>query len=451
MGTPAARNGGWKGLAALAAILLLGLGLRADYAWEGRAPVFDAVAYAHIAQNLDEDRGFTLGREATQPASNYSPGLPLFVAALYKLSGGVHERFARVVLALVGTLSVLFTYLIARRLSGPTAGLIGAFAVAIYPAFLEYQGILMSEPLAATLLSASVLAIFWADGERARWLIPGMLLGATAMLRPEYLAVAFLVALVVFARGARIEWRRSLAQAAILITGVQLTVAPSTHRNSNDHHRLVPISTGGGQVLFAGTYLPSGGDPQRVGEEVLERHPGLRRRLAAEYLPPHTAPALTTVLARARLEQILAALAAQRYPGVESDKALSRMGREQLWNDITEEPLEYAGFVATKIGAIWSHGPRDVMRRPIWEALHWALIAFGFIGLIALARQRRWEALLLVTVFLSITATSALLVASPRRVLVMIPLVAALAGVGATWAWAYLSQVRTIALAKPRP
>ena len=85
------------------------------------------------------------------------------------------------------------------------------------------------------------------------------------------------------------------------------------------------------------------------------------------------------------------------------------MGREQLWNDITEEPLEYAGFVATKIGAIWSHGPRDVMRKPLWEALHWALVAFGLLGLIVLARQRRWEALLLATIFLSITAISALL------------------------------------------
>jgi hypothetical protein len=170
-----------------------------------------------------------------------------------------------------------------------------------------------------------------------------------------------------------------------------------------------------------------------VGEEVLERHPGLRRRLGAEYLPPHTAPTLSAVLTRARLEQILAALAAQRYPSMETDKALSRMGREQLWDDITEEPAEYAGFLAAKIGAIWSHGPRDVMRRPFWEALHWALVAFGLLGLIVLGRQRRWEALLLATTFLSITAISALLVASPRRVLVMLPLVAALAGVGATW------------------
>jgi hypothetical protein len=143
---------------------------------------------------------------------------------------------------------------------------------------------------------------------------------------------------------------------------------------------------------------------------------------------------------RLRLEQILARLAAQRYPGLESDKALSRMGREQLWDDISEEPLEYVGFVATKIGRIWSHGPRDVMRMPIWEMLHWLLVAFGLIGLIVLAVQRRWEALLLATIFVAITAISAVLVASPRRVLVMMPLVAALAGVGAIETQSWLRQ-----------
>lgn len=438
VGALAARNGGRAGLAALVAILLLGLGLRADYGWQGRPPVFDAVAYARIAQNLDEDRGFTLGREATQPASNYSPGLPLFVAGLYKLGGGAHERFARIVLALIGSLSVLFAYLIGRRLSNPTAGLIGAFAVAIYPALLEYQGMLMSEPLAATLLSGSVLAMLWAADRprRLAWLLPGALLGATAMVRPEYLAVAVLVAVVVFVRGARVQWHRSLAQAALLLAGVVLVVTPWTIRNVVALDRFVPISTGGGQVLFAGTYLPSDGDPEKVGEEVVTRHPGI--------FDPQDAR-------RLRLEQILATLAAHRFPQLESDKALSRMGREQLWNDITEEPLEYASFVGAKIGAIWSHGPRDVMREPFWEALHWALVAFGLLGLIVLAKQRRWEALLLATIFLSITAISALLVASPRRVLVMLPLVGALAGVGTTWAWSYLSQVRTIALAKPRP
>ncbi|HEV2790279.1 MAG TPA: hypothetical protein VGV69_03155, partial [Solirubrobacterales bacterium] len=117
----AARNGGRIGLAALVAVLLLGLGLRGGEAWDGRPPVFDAAAYAAIAANLEEGNGFTVGPEATQPSSNYSPGLPLFVAGLYELTGGEHERFARLVLALIGSLSVLFAYLIARRLGGLVA------------------------------------------------------------------------------------------------------------------------------------------------------------------------------------------------------------------------------------------------------------------------------------------------------------------------------------------
>jgi hypothetical protein len=434
----AARNGGPIALTALVAVLLIGLGLRLDYAWEGREPVFDAASYAKIAANLEDGDGFTLAPDATQPASNYSPGLPLLVASVYELSGDEHERFARIILALLGTLSILFTYLIAHRLrrsmhrahsrvsnaSSGMAGLVGAAAVAIYPALLEYQGMLMGEPLAATLLAGAFLAMLWAKdrGDFVPWLLPGTLLGALALVRPEYLAVAMLLSLVL----ATENWR----QAAVLIAGVAIVVAPWTVRNAIMLDRFVPISTGGGQVLFAGTYLPSDGDPEKVGIEVVERHPELFGPDAVQ---------------RLRLEQILAELAVQRHPGVETDKALARMGREQLWDDITEEPLDYAGFVATKVGRIWSHGPRAVMQRPAWEVFHWLLVAFGLLGLVALARcnvfytyesnktlHHRWAALILMTIFLAITAVSALLVASPRRVLVMMPLVAALAGVGAT-------------------
>jgi dolichyl-phosphate-mannose-protein mannosyltransferase len=419
------RNGGRAGVAALAAILLLGLGLRLGEARDGRDPVFDAAAYAKIAANLDAGDGFTVGPTATQPASNYSPGVPLLVTAIYELAGRVHEQLARLVLAVLGTLSVLFAYLIARRLSGPPAGLIGAAAIAIYPALLEYQGMLMGEPLAATLLSGAVLATLCAPGPAAsargscigRWLLPGALFGGLALVRPEYLAVGLLVGLVVLAKDWRRARRAGAVNAAALIAGLAIVIAPWTIRNAIALDRFVPVSTGGGQVLFAGTYLPSGGDPERVGAEAVERHPGL--------FGPHA-------IERLRLEQILARLAAQQHPGTETDTALARMGREQLWDDVSEEPLEYTGFVAAKVWRIWSHGPRDVMREAAWELLHWALLALGLAGLAVLAAQRRWEALLLATIFLGITAISALLVASPRRVLVMMPLVAALAGVGAT-------------------
>lgn len=417
-----ARNGGKAGLLALVAILLLGVALRGAEAWDGRSPVYDAQGYAAIAANLERGAGFTLGPGATQPASNYSPGLPLFAAAVYKLGGGVHERSARILLALLGSLAVLFAYLIGRRLASPLAGLLGAGVVAIYPALLEYQGMLMSEPLAATLLSGAVLTVLWAaeptaPGGRWRWLVPGLLLGALALTRPEYLAIAVLVAVVVFVREGRDGWRQCLPQALILLLGLALVVAPWTIRNAVALDRFVPISTGGGQVLFAGSYMPSGGDPERVGQEILERHPGLGRQLTVD----------------ARLEQILAALAAQRYPGVETDAALARMGRERLWDNISEQPVDYVGFVAAKTWRIWGFGPREVMREPLWRAFHWVLVALALTGLAFLALQRRWEALLIGVVLLSVTATGALLVASPRRVLVTIPVVAALAGTATTW------------------
>lgn len=435
-----AGNGGRLGIAALVAILLLGAGLRVGEAWSGRAPVFDAAAYAAIAKNLDQGDGFTVGARATQPSTGYSPGLPLFVAGIYKVTGGVHERLARIVLALIGALAPLFAYLLARRLAQPSvlseplvdkgqrvegravvAGLIAALAVAIYPATIEYTGMLMTEPLAATLLAGAMLAILCAaDGDSPwRWLVPGLTLGALALVRPEYLAIGLLLALLVFLRQRlHMPWRRALGTAAVVVLGIVVVVAPWTARNAFALHRFVTVSTGGGQVLYAGTYLPSDGNPEKVGAGVVAEHPELFGPRALEKL---------------RLEQILARLAEATYPGMEPDQALSKMGKEQLRDDIEHHTGEYIGFVATKIGRIWSHGPRAIMRTPAWEALHWALLGLGLLGLVLLAYRRRWEALLVGAVFLAVTLVSALLVASPRRVLVLIPLLAACAGTATVW------------------
>jgi hypothetical protein len=464
----AARNGGWIGLGALVAVFLLGLGLRVGEAWDGRAPVYDAQAYAAIARNLDEGNGFTVGSGATQPSSNYSPGLPLVVAGLYAVTGGVHERLARVVLAVIGALSVLFAYAIGRRLgralqrleASEVAGvpapdlplesyssyrtvnspivwpaLVGALVVAVYPALLEYQGMLMSEPLAAALLSGGVLAGLWTwDGGWVRWLLPGALFGALAMVRPEYLGVAVLVVVVIAARGVRGDWRSSLLRAAVFLGAALVLIAPWTIRNAVALDRFVPISTGGGQVLYAGTYLPSDGDPEKVGAEVIRANPQLFARDAAQHM---------------RLEQILARLAHARHPGMETDQALSKMGKEQLWDDVSDHPGEYAGFIATKVGRIWFHPARDVMRGFPWLVLQWALVLFGLLGLAILAWQRRWEALLFGTIFFAITLISALLVASPRRVLVLVPLLAALAATTLTWLTTSFGSASAGDLTKP--
>ncbi len=426
----AGRNGGTAVFTAICVLAALGTGLRLGYAWNGSEPVVDAQAYSAIARNLDEGNGFTQRtpetRQLTQQPSNYSPGLPLFVAGIYKLSGGVDERLARIVLALIASTVLLSGYLIARRLSGPVAGLIAVGALAIYPAFLEYGGMLMTEPLAAALLTASMLGILRAfERESLRaWVLPALGLGATAMVRPEYLYIGVALAVVVFALRVRSDARAALARVAVLLAGIAVVVVPWTIRNAIELDRFVPISTGGGQVLFAGWYLPSGGNPERVGAEVLERHPGLRSQVdgidGAAGQPP--------------LESILAALAKQQHPNLDSDEALSRMGKRLIRSDVSDHPAETAGLVGKKVTRIWVVGARSGMRSVPWRIFQLLIVIPALAGLVVLATRRRREAALIGVVLLGVTTIAALTVASPRRVLVVMPLVAALSG----FAWVEL-------------
>ena len=199
-------------------------------------------------------------------------------------------------------------------------------------------------------------------------------------------------------------------------------LAPWTIHNAVSLGRLVPVSTGGGKALYIGTYLDADGDGPKLRELLLDERPALRARLerGGPLDDPH----------RYVLERVLARVAAERYPGLETDAALGRLGRSHLEYDVSEEPLRFAGMLADKGYETWTEPPRAVMRTEPWRALQLAIVV------LALARPRRcwpgggagFEALACGLVLAYMTAIGALLIASPRRELVVLPLLAALAG-----------------------
>ncbi|HEY5976798.1 MAG TPA: STT3 domain-containing protein [Solirubrobacterales bacterium] len=460
MGELAARNGGTAGLVALALVILVGLGLRIGWAVDQPSPPPpDALAYERIAAGLYEDGSFDarppgVEREI-QPSSAYAPGLPLLVSGLYFLSGGVHLDFALIVLALLGAIAVPLTYLLGRRMAGPLAGLLGAGAIAIYPALLQYQGVLLTEPLAATLLVAALLAFINAacpplsgrakepdmDGPSLprpgmpSWALAGVLFGLLALVRPEYLTIAFLLPLAWVAREA---WRGRLRSAVVplLVTllGTALVLAPWAIRNAIVLDRAVPVSTGGGKALYIGTHVDADGDGPKLRELLLDRRPALRARFERD--GPVDDPQ------RLVLERVLAKVAAESHPGLEADAALGRLGRQNLSDDITQEPLAFAEMLIDKAYATWTDTPRAVMGRQPWRALQLAIVILALAGLVALALRRRFEAVPAAIVLAYMTMVGALLISSPRRELVVLPLLAALAGVGATWAADSLARWR---------
>ncbi len=436
-------------LIVLMLIVLAGLGLRLDAAWQGsESNLPDSAAYERIARGIDVRGEFEQSGPGTpaqpQQASNYSPGLPLFVGAIFTFAGD-DARIARLALALIAALSIPLTYMLGVRLHGVAAGLAGAAIVAFYPTLIGDAGMILTEPLAGTLIIGAVLMLFRAKdrGRLSSWIAPGILLGLTAMVRPEYLAITALLALMLLLVGmAQERSLRPLLPVAVMLLSAMVAIAPWTTRNFAETGRLVPISTGGGQTLFAGSYIPSGGDPQKVAPHLLSSRPTLALAVERE---TGEDPSL------ASSDRVLAVLASRAYPAMTTDAALARMGRGQYLQEARTDPLALAGFIFSKAHRIWWRGRSALTDQVPGKLLHWLIAALSLAGLAGLARSRPYEFRIVALLLVSATLVGVLFVASPRRALALWPLVSSLSGVGIALAGSLLirnpwSRRRTVAI-----
>jgi 4-amino-4-deoxy-L-arabinose transferase-like glycosyltransferase len=433
-------------LTLLALIVLLGLGLRAYRVVEPLgAPGDDAHAYYGLAKALYEEGSY--GGPSFRDASDWSPGAPLLYAASFYATGGAREGTARIVELLLGIAAIVVVYLLGRRISCRPAGLLAAFAVAVYPPFIHSTGALYSEPAAIFTLPAAVLAFLWASGARqkglargscrgaggpagevyvldppaprhprVRWVLPGVLLGATAMIRPEYLIVGIAFAgLALIQVGRERNWKPGLASAALLILGLLLPILPWAIRNQVVLDRTVPISTGGGKALYVGTFLPADGEYQRVKALLV-------RRYQHRDLAPHS-QALEEVDPTPLFDRVAA-----RYPDLPRDSALGKIGKQNFSRFFGEDPLSYMAMTVRKIWRMWSAGIGEAMESTAGRVIQTVIVALAIIGLGVLAWRRRWwELLAMATPIVLVTVVGAASLAAPRRNEVLMTLIFPLA------------------------
>ncbi len=446
---------GKRTLIALVGIALLGLLLRGVAVVHPVAnPADDSHAYFGLAKALYEEGSF--GGPDFENSSDWSPGAPLLYAASFVLTGGAREGTARAVEALLGTAAILVVFALTRRLAlgsrgrradfgrlspeiGPSAagvvGLVAAFGVAVYPAFLHSTGELMSEPPAMLTLPAAVLAFLWAGDEERRWwawLVPGVLFGLTAMFRPEYLFVgAAFVVLAALRVGPARGWRPGLAGAALLAAALVGVILPWTIRNADVLGRLVPISTGSGKALYVGTFLPADGEYQRVKAILYERKTGIS-------LPPQS-EALNEVDPTPLFDEV----AESRYPDLPRDSALGKIGKQNFSKYFGEDPLGYLAMTARKVGRMWSSGPGAAMSSTPGRVVQILLVALGLAGFAWLGLRRRWwDLVAMATPIVLVTAVGAISLAAPRRNEVLMTLVFPLAALALGWGAAALSSAR---------
>ncbi len=455
---------GRRTLIALGAIALVGLVARAYVVVNPvEHPADDSRAYFALSKALYEEGSY--GGPEFRDSSDWSPGAPLLYAAAFYATGGAREGVARIVEALCGLAAIFVVYFLGRRLAtaarrggtrgsperdGPSAwgppdaafvGLFAAAAVAIYPPFIHSTGELMSEPPAILTLPAAVLALLWAaERERLRaWIVPGLLFGATAMFRPEYLAVGVVLAIVAILRPASrsdegeagLSWDQRASAMLIVLAAMAVVIAPWTIRNQIELDRTVPISTGGGKALYVGTYLPADGEYQRVKAILVERYEG-------RDLDPNS-QALDAVDPQPLFDRV----ARERYPDLPRDEALGKIGKENFSDYLSDDPVQYAAMTMRKVGRMWSSGVGEAMSSSVGRVLQIALVALGLAGLLLLGMRRRWwELAVLGAPIALVTLVGAASLAAPRRNEVLMTLVFPLAGLALSWALAAISSGR---------
>lgn len=138
----------------------------------------------------------------------------------YYCLGGVYWLFghsfwaARAIQAIVGAASCVLCYQLGQRLFRPSVGLLAAAAMALYGPLVFFDGELLTPVLEVFLdLGFLLLAVRASEsGRRRDWLAAGVLLGLSAITRPNVLVAVPLVLLRIWQRSGGQAFRRSGVQ-----------------------------------------------------------------------------------------------------------------------------------------------------------------------------------------------------------------------------------------------
>lgn len=423
------RNGGSLVVGVLVLATVLAFALRVWAVFHPLAdPGEDARAYLSIARALFEYG--TYGSQTMPATSDWSPGAPLLFGFAFEVWGAFSPRLALAVIALAGTALVPVVYLVGRRCGGPIAGVFAAVLTAVYPTFIQYTRAPLPEGMAAFLLGASVLAFLWACDATDRpgwksvagWVVPGLLIGVTALVRPEYLPVGVLFAVLAALYGGRARGaQRGLVAGAVVVVALCAVILPWTVHNYLVLDRFVPISTGMGKVFYEGTLLPGGGSHVGAKYALIERYPDLRR-------PEFRGRPVTRAEARSIFITPYLDRVASEYPDMPRDSALTKAAFANIERYGSEDPLGFIWMFIDKASRVWARSDGAPMSGVVARIAHGVVLLAALVGLFLLARTRRREAMLLGLTILIVWAEMVPLDAIPRRNIALMPLVFVLAG-----------------------
>jgi 4-amino-4-deoxy-L-arabinose transferase-like glycosyltransferase len=254
-----------------AAIAVAAVLLRVGHVMATRPLVLrgDAIDYNRLGRLIAAGHGFGVSwlSPSGGPTSLRAPAYPIFLGAVYKLTGD-SVTAARLVQALLGVGLVLLVGLIAHLVWGRRVALAAGAIAAVYPPLIIVSGSVLSESLFVPLVVSAVACALLArrptrTSRRLVWLASaGVLAGLSSLARPNGGAIVLgLVALAVTAMRPR---RRVVAGVATLLAAVVVVLVPWEVRDAIEMHAFVPVTTVDGFTLATVYNAPAARHDYRV-------------------------------------------------------------------------------------------------------------------------------------------------------------------------------------------
>ncbi|MFL5913794.1 MAG: ArnT family glycosyltransferase [Gaiellaceae bacterium] len=230
-------------LAIVAGIALLGFAIRLVFvlAFRNHTLFGDEIEYDVEGRFIAHGHWFWSTTPSGIPHASIwkAPGYPAFVGVLYSILGTSANRVVAVQ-TLLGPVTIVLTWLLARRLFSPRVAIAAAAIVAVYPFAWQFETRLAAESIVTPFTLVLLLLVL---ERRPGWrgaAVFGALLGLMLLIRPSalYFVPALAVAWIV-ARG----WRRGALLTVLSLACMCLVVAPWTIRNHHVTGVYVPISS----------------------------------------------------------------------------------------------------------------------------------------------------------------------------------------------------------------
>jgi hypothetical protein len=349
----------------------------------------------------------------------WPPGTPFMFAIATRLNG--HRQMKRIphshqpaqyMQLALEILMLILAALVAWVLAGPWAAVIAVALCAFYIPLIVVTRTYLSEPFGGLMILATFAAAAWARKRGWKALVAaGVLAGLGCLTREDLFPGVIVIAIALACWHWRASRRRALLTGFVYLAATIVVITPWVIYASGRDGRFVPITDGGTDALFVGTYLPGKGQLYHVVKDFRGRVCRASQSACEHYKNDGSAEMFHYI--------------AEQHPKLSHESAIRQADIENLENYALKKPFPFIGMLLNKLWQMWSEpwsGGNGTVHPDTSRFQHRLFVAIAFLGLFGGAIvSRRWSLITVVAGLAVMTALNIIVNAQGRDNVRLVP------------------------------